>query len=59
MVDNVRIDGGGNRRMGRVRMAAQPVGRVLPLMSNAADEVRRFAVTSTGLLAGDSEERKP
>ena len=34
MVDNVRTAGGGNRRVGRVRMEKQPVGSVFPLMSN-------------------------
>ena len=32
MVDNIRTAGGGNRRVGRVRMEAQPVGPVLPLI---------------------------
>ena len=35
MVDNVRTAGGGNRRVGRVRMEKQPVGPVLPLTANA------------------------
>lgn len=36
MVGNVRTAGGGNRRMGRVRTEAQPVGPVLQVTANAA-----------------------
>jgi hypothetical protein len=38
MVDNIRTAGGGNRRMGRVRIAAQPVGPVLQVTANAGIE---------------------
>ena len=36
MVGGGRIDGGGDRRVGRVRMAAQPVGPVFSVMANKA-----------------------
>ena len=42
MVDNVRTAGGGNRRVGRVRMEAQPVGPVLPV--TAQQLARRLPV---------------
>ena len=40
MVGSGSGNGGGNSRVGRVRMAAQPVGRVLPVKANAPDQAR-------------------
>ena len=42
MVDNVRTAGGGNRRVGRVRMAKQPVRPVLQVTANAQNEARQL-----------------
>jgi hypothetical protein len=57
MVGSGRGGCGRNRRMGRVRMEAQPVGPVLQVTANGADQARRQASPAAACSRMNQEDK--